>query len=127
MLALLDHGARESLVEISSKSLTKLATQPEDKNVLVDDTLLLWLILFSQRNKFFDESTSGWDVKLATYGEITDHNLFEIVLALFNGNTILKMAFDDPGYFPFILNVKVIYGLVWSDTCYVLFSCIRID
>jgi len=41
VLALLDHGARESLVEISSKSLTKLATQPEDKNVLVDDTLLL--------------------------------------------------------------------------------------
>merc|ERR1719495_189076 len=36
VLALLDHGARESLVEISSKSLTKLATQPEDKNVLVD-------------------------------------------------------------------------------------------
>ena len=97
MLALLDHGARESLVEISSKSLTKLATQPEDKNVLVDDTLLLWLILFSQRNKFFDEYTSGRDVKLATYGEITDHNIFEIVLALFSGNTILKMAFDDPG------------------------------
>ena len=41
ILTILDTGARESLLEIISKSLTKLATQQEDKNIVLDDTLLL--------------------------------------------------------------------------------------
>ena len=41
VLVLLDTGARESLTEIISKSLTKLATQPEDKTTVLDDTLLV--------------------------------------------------------------------------------------
>ena len=42
VLVLLDTGAKESLVEITSKSLTKLATQPEDKSNVLDDTMLMW-------------------------------------------------------------------------------------
>merc|ERR1719384_874317 len=41
VLVLLDTGARESLTEIISKSLTKLATQQEDKSTDLDDTLLM--------------------------------------------------------------------------------------
>ena len=41
VLVLLDTGAKESLVEITSKSLTKLATQPEDKSNVLDDTMLM--------------------------------------------------------------------------------------
>jgi len=41
VLLLLEAGTRETLVEIISKSLTKLATQQEDKNIVLDDTLLL--------------------------------------------------------------------------------------
>ena len=41
VLLLLEAGTRETLVEIISKSLTKLATQQEDKNNVLDDTLLL--------------------------------------------------------------------------------------
>ena len=41
VLVLLDTGARESPTEIISKSLTKLATQPEDKTTVLDDTLLV--------------------------------------------------------------------------------------
>ena len=41
VLSLLDSGARESLVEIITKSLTKLATQQDDRNNVLDDTLLL--------------------------------------------------------------------------------------
>ena len=40
-LPLLDSGARDSLNDIISKSLTKLATQPEGKEMVLDDTLLL--------------------------------------------------------------------------------------
>lgn len=41
VLVLLDAGAKESLTEIISRSLTKLATQPEDKSSDLDDTLLM--------------------------------------------------------------------------------------
>ena len=41
VLVLLDTGAKESLTEIISRSLTKLATQPEDKSSELDDTLLM--------------------------------------------------------------------------------------
>ena len=40
-LTLLDSGARDSLTEIINKSLTKLATQPEGKEMVLDDTLLV--------------------------------------------------------------------------------------
>ena len=40
ILTLLDAGAKESLLEITSKSLTKLATQQEDKLATLDDTQL---------------------------------------------------------------------------------------
>ena len=40
-LTLLDSGARDSLTDIISKSLSKLATQPEGKEMVLDDTLLL--------------------------------------------------------------------------------------
>jgi len=40
-LAILDSGARDSLSDIVSKSLTKLAQQPEGKEVALDDTLLV--------------------------------------------------------------------------------------
>merc|ERR1712240_357837 len=39
-LALLDTGARDSLSDVLSKSLSKLATQPEGKDAALDDTLL---------------------------------------------------------------------------------------
>ena len=38
---MLDAGAKETLMEIISKSLTKLATQQDDKLATLDDTLLL--------------------------------------------------------------------------------------
>ena len=41
VLTILDSGAKESLVEIISKSLTKLATQQEDRIAGIDDTLLM--------------------------------------------------------------------------------------
>jgi len=40
ILSLIDAGAKESLLEIISKSLTKLATQQEDKLATLDDTQL---------------------------------------------------------------------------------------
>lgn len=40
ILTLLDAGAKESLLDITSKSLTKLATQQEDKLATLDDTQL---------------------------------------------------------------------------------------
>ena len=40
-LPLLDSGIRDTLNDIISKSLTKLATQPEGKEMVLDDTLLL--------------------------------------------------------------------------------------
>eukprot|EP00092_Neocalanus_flemingeri_P000097 GFUD01000099.1.p1 GENE.GFUD01000099.1~~GFUD01000099.1.p1 ORF type:complete len:2003 (+),score=661.60 GFUD01000099.1:178-6009(+) len=40
-VALLDSGARDSLTDIISKSLSKLATQPEGKEMVLDDTLLI--------------------------------------------------------------------------------------
>jgi len=39
-LALLDSGARDSLSDVLNKSLSKLATQPEGKESVLDDTLL---------------------------------------------------------------------------------------
>jgi len=39
-LAAMDAGARDSLADVISKSLVKLATQPEGKEVALDDTLL---------------------------------------------------------------------------------------
>merc|ERR1719234_1752220 len=39
-LALLDSGARDSLSEIVSKTLTKLAQQPEGREAALDDTIL---------------------------------------------------------------------------------------
>ena len=40
-LSLLDSGARDTMNDIISKSLIKLATQPEGKEMVLDDTLLL--------------------------------------------------------------------------------------
>ena len=40
-LSLLDSGARDTMNHIISKSLIKLATQPEGKEMVLDDTLLL--------------------------------------------------------------------------------------
>ena len=40
-LPLLDSEIRDTLNDIISKSLTKLATQPEGKEMVLDDTLLL--------------------------------------------------------------------------------------
>merc|ERR1712156_112825 len=39
-LAAMDTGARDSLADVISRSLTKLATQPEGKEMALDDTLL---------------------------------------------------------------------------------------
>ena len=41
VLSLFDAGARDSLNDIISRSLSKLATHPEGKEMVLDDTLLV--------------------------------------------------------------------------------------